>query len=482
MVQATNDTLPSVGLTAGAPTAPAPVAVVEKERVPAGFAASNYAKLVNLFGYGIWSDDAGPLDLETAIKQSAVLICLDVISQDISKVQLHLRRRLPAGGSEVVEPGEHWLAAKLALEPNRHHTWAEFTEMMVLHLAAVQNAFIAKRMTRAGRVEELIPLLPARTRILVDEVSGRYVYDVERITPHEKIMLAGLERYLLDDEVIHIRGRMFDGLFGYSNLEAGSAIMSLNKAVHDYQTRLYKNDAMMRGVFQMAKDSELSPEAYERLKDQLAKLWASVRDKGVPMVLEDGMEFKPISMSADAAETAKAKQNAIEDTARLFRIPPHKMMHIVNVKYENMETLEKSYVQDTLIPIANRIEQRLARGLLTEGERLQYFLQFDREAMELTDVEKQAEIIKVFLQHGAMTIDEARGRRKMNPLPNGAGNSRLIPSAYTLVDEKNETILASGPPAPEEGDDATESEDEKDSATETEDETKALAPPEPRVD
>jgi hypothetical protein len=120
------------------------------------------------------------------------------------------------------------------------------------------------------------------------------------------------------------------------------------------------------------------------------------------------------------------------------------MMHIVNVKYENMETLEKSYVRDTLIPIANRIEQRLVRGLLSPDERGSLYLEFDREAMELTDVEKQAEIIKVMLGNGAMTIDEARQRRGMNPLPNGAGAVRLVPSTFTLVDESNEVVLGAG--------------------------------------
>lgn len=420
------------------------VAVTEKALTPTGFAAGQFARLVNMFGYGIWNDEAGPMNIEDAIKLSAVLICLDVISQDIAKVTLRLRRRLPGGGSEVVEPSEHWLAQMLIMDPNPYHTWAEFTEMMILHLGAVQNAFIAKRMTRAGRVEELIPLLPARIRILVDEDYGRYFYDIDRVTPQEKIMLRGMERYMLEDEVIHIRGRMFDGLFGYSNLEAGSAIMSLSKAVQDYQTRLYKNDAIMRGVFQLKNEQTLSEEAYQRLKEQLSTLWKNARESGKPIVLEEGMEFKGISMNSDAAETSKAKQNAVEDVARLFRIPPHKMMHIVNVKYENMETLEKSYVRDTLIPIANRVEQRLERGLLTAEERASLYIEFDREEMELTDVEKQAEIMKVMLANGAMTIDEARQRRGMNPLPNGAGRTRLIPANYALVDDANEVVLPAG--------------------------------------
>lgn len=423
---------------------PAEVKAVEKAAQP--LAMSNYARLVNLFGYGVWSDEAsGPIDLEKVLKLSAALVALDVLSQDISKVDLQLRRRLPNGGSEVVMPGEHWLAAMLADVPNEHHTWGEFVEMIVLHLAAVQNAYVGKVLTLAGQVEQLIPVLPGRVRIYVDPESGLYFYDVDRNTPHEQMLMRLFpQRFLLGDEVIHIRGRLFDGLFGYSNLEAGSAVFALSSAVQDYQTRLYKNDAIMRGVFSLPNEEVLGEAAFRRLKDQLATLWSKMRTSGAPIVLEQGMEFKSVSMNSDAAETAKAKQNAIEDVARVFRIPPHKMMHIVNVKYENMETLEKSYVQDTLIPIARRVEQKMNVGLLSPEERQTYFLQFDREAMVLTDVKAQAEIMKVLLDRGVISLDEARMKRGYNPKPNGSGRVFLIPANYALVDDRNEVVLAAG--------------------------------------
>lgn len=407
---------------------------------------SNYARLVNLFGYGVWSDEAsGPIDLERVIKLSSALVALDVLSQDISKVDLQLRRRLPNGGSEVVMPGEHWLARMLADRPNEHHTWGEFIEMVVLHLASVKNAYIGKVMTVFGKVEQLVPILPGRVRIYVDPEEGLYFYDVDRNTPHEQLLMrAFADRFLLGDEVIHIRGRMFDGLFGYSNLEAGSAVFALASAVQDYQTRLYKNDAILRGVFTMPNEEVLGEAAFRRLKEQLGTLWTKMRNTGAPIVLEQGMTFSHVAMNADQAETAKAKANAIEDVARVFRIPPHKMMHIVNVKYENMETLEKSYVQDTLIPIAQAIERKMGVGLMTAEERQTYFLQFDREAMVLTDVKAQAEIMGVLLDRGVISHDEARMKRGYNPKPNGAGKVFLIPANYALVDEANNVVLPAG--------------------------------------
>lgn len=427
------------------------------------------AWLADLYGYYPFGEDR-PLPLDEALQISAVLICLDVPAQDISKTPRYLRRKLPGGGSQIVEPKEHWLAKMLALEPNPWHTWSEFIEMMVLHLGAVRNAFVAKKLRdRTGQVEHLIPVLPGRVSIFVDEAQQQYSYEVERLTPNERMMLSRFPATLLHDELIHFRGRMFDGLFGFSNLDAGAKVMGFSKALMEYQTRLYKNDGSVRGVFQMPKEQTepLPDPIFKRLKEQLANRWSASRDAGVPIVLEQGMQFQSVAMNADQAEVAKNRDKAVEDVARIFRIPPHKMMHIVNVKYENMETLEKSYVQDTLIPICKIIEERLTRSLLTADERLEYYIEFDRDSMQLTDVEKQAKMIEVMMDRGAMTIDQALMRRGMNPLPNGAGNVRLIPQGFRVVNDKNEIIIDAGQPVKEKPDDKPA--DEPDDTAEDED-------------
>jgi HK97 family phage portal protein len=248
--------------------------------------------------------------------------------------------------------------------------------------------------------------------------------------------------YFRKEQIIHLRSRMIDGLYGYSNLVAGASSMGLFKAITDYQTRLYKTDASLRGVFQKKDEAPLSEEAYKRLRQQMAEAMTQLRDKGKPIVLEQGMEFNKIAMNADQAEAVKGRDQAIVDVCRLFRIPPHKAMHLINVKYENMETLEKSYLSDTMVPYFVNVEERLKRDLLvSRADRARYFPWFDREAIELHDPEKQAKVIETMIKHGAMTVDEARHRRGMNPLPNGAGKARLIPSTYTLIGENGEVLV-----------------------------------------
>lgn len=392
-----------------------------------------------------------PLSANEALQQAAVLVCLDIISQDIAKTPLRLKKRLKGGkGAEIVPPREHWLARLLATKPNQWQTWYEFKDMVFLHLALVRNGFIAKSYetlsaVRSGEASGLLPIQPGRMTIDANADETDFVYSATTSNPRERVMMRGFGGPVFtSDRMIHIHGRTFDGLNGYSTLYAGATAMGLVREVTDFQTRLFRNDGNYRGVFQTKEDIEVSDEVFQRLRTQLGESVGHLLRQGRPLLLEGGVEYKAISQTSDQAETAKTRSAAIIDVFRLFRIPPHKAMQLEAVKYENLEQMEKSYVSDTLVPYCTQFEERVSHALLLPEESLDYFLEFDRDAMALQDAKAQAEINKVGLSFGAITINEYRATRGYNPLPDKAGDVRLIPSTYTVVDDKNAVVIPAG--------------------------------------
>lgn len=424
---------------------PAGLGSIEKATGPDGKFQPDYWKtLSDILGWG----STATFGFQDAIQLSAVLICLDVLSQDIAKVTLRLMRRVK-GGSEPVLPREHWLARLLADQPNEHHTWPEFIEMVMLQLGLVQNSFIVKRITPTGETTEMIPTIPGHVTIDVLEDFSAYVYRISVATMNELVQLRGFDVTLREEQVIHLRGRMFDGLYGYSTLAAGAKAMGLAKEISDFQSRLYQGDGALRGVFQMKDtvgEGELAEAAFKRLKQQLAERMTRFRREALPLILEGGLQFSGVSMTSDQAEVAKARDAAILDQCRLFRMPPHKAMHLAAVKYENLDSMERSYVSDTLIPYCKRIEHRLGRSLLNDDERLDLFLEFDRQEMMLADPEKLGKLLADGLKYGALEIDEWRRAVpiRLNPLPNRSGEVRVIPSTFTVVDRNNDVVIAAG--------------------------------------
>lgn len=384
------------------------------------------------------------VSLIEALQQHAVLACVDVISRDISKSKLDLYERLPNGGKRKVLPNEHHLARFLAMYPNTEHNWQEFWQLSTLHLVMASNVFMAKREER-GMVKELIPVIPARVTIQHNPSTYEKFYEVTRKNLFDTAMLRGFSDYFTEDTMIHVRKRVVDGLHGFATLAAGGPTINLAKQIQDYQTRLYENDGQARiAVQQDAGMKPLADDAFRRLKQEIRAAAKNMMKNGEAMLLEPGYKAEILAMTAADMRVAETHEQMIGAVARVFGVPPHKIGHLSDEKYSNMEVLDRAYAQDVLVPIAQCFEHALARSLMSDREHERYFFEFDRRAMEIVDFKVRAEALKIGLQNGAITPDEFREVFGLNPLENEAGNVRFFQSTMTVVDSNNEVLIPAG--------------------------------------
>jgi HK97 family phage portal protein len=375
------------------------------------------------------------ISLVEAFQIAGVVACSDIIAQDVSKATLRLKKWRRYGvSSEPVDPRDHPVAKWLVKRPHRRFTWRKLTEMAVRWLACTQNAYIVKGIAVDGTPTELIPVMTLRVHKFVDPESGDYWFNVTRGSNFERALLRAYDNRIPEENIIEIRGRMVDGSIGYSKLV-------LSRSINAYQERLYSSDAREKGVVEMPEGAELSQEAYDRLNRQMKEKWNRARTENEPIVLEGGAKFHSVTMTAADADVAKVRDQQILEVARLFRVPPHKIMHFDTSKYSNLEAQERVYLADTLIPTAAAIEDELKFALLSERDQLKYFFEFDRDEMAAVDSKTRAEIATKAVERTGITLDEFRQMLGADPLPNGAGNVRLLPVNFAVLDENNRVIV-----------------------------------------
>lgn len=381
-----------------------------------------------------------------ALQQAAVLVCLDVLAQDIAKARLQLVQKLPGGNMKVVDAlgaGSTPMAEMLALEPNERHTWIEFVQMVVYHLVMRSNSYAYIKRNRVGDVLELVPLQPGQVSERINQTTGEVFYDINASTVQEMALL-GQGRWSFtapERDVIHFRQRMLDGFWGYSTLTAGGRAISLGSEIESFQRNQLSANPTTRGFFSREKGAgELSNPAFLRIKDQLRRLLRRGAD-GEPMLLEDGIKFEEFTFKGSDTEITKLFDKHVETVCRLWRMPPHKVMHLSAVKYENLATLEMVYVRDTLVPICRLIESRMEKALLDRRDRLRYGFMFNRDDMVVADEEQEREWVTQMTDRSAITINEARVAAGWNPVP--WGETRFVPANGVLIDEQN-NVVASG--------------------------------------
>lgn len=376
-----------------------------------------------------------------ALQQAATVACLDVLAQDIAKAPLVLYRRTPDGGSKVVGPREHPLARLFWLRPNKHMTWNEFVQMLIYHLGLSSNGYLVPRFKRNGEIAGLTPVLPGRVDINVAPSTNELVYRVSPGTAFEEVQLESPGSFILfEDEMIHIKHRFLNGIVGTSTLAVGNKVFSLTDSLHAFGERLFARDGTLRGTFET--ESTFEQDQYDRLVMSLNMALAKLRDTGFPLVLENGLKFNKISVTPAEAQQKEYWDGQIAETARLFRIPLHKIGHLTAIKYDNMGPMEAAYVNDSLIPRCQAIEERLNVGLLTEEEQLDYYIEFDRKILRRADEKALSEQVTKQWTGGLITQNEAREELGYNPAKNG--DVYQMPANTYLIGVDHKVIVAPG--------------------------------------
>lgn len=407
------------------------------------FETKDHGQEMSLAEFTSWMSENYGSGIGKFLQIAAFLLCCDVIAQDIAKSTLRLRERLENGTSKIVHPTQHEIAGLLALEPNRRHTWYEFVEMLVLWSCMTSNAYAGVLRNNFGDPTELIPFQSTR---ITEKIEGRDVfYDVVAGTMQEQALLGAGFKTFHERDMIHVRGRMYDGMDGFSTIRAGKTTLDTSAAIEKFRGKLFSEEGQTRGVFTREKEGTMDEVAFQRLRQQFKILMSKFRQLTEPIVLEDGIKFSPISSKPQEIELAKQFEAQINEVCRLLRVPPHKVFAMDGSKYTNLETMEKAYVGDTLVPIAERFEQRYSKVLLSKKDRLKYFFEHDRSEMTLRDTKLETDRVIRAVERGVILIDEARAVLGYNPLGNDAGQTRTIPVNMVVVDENNEVIIgASG--------------------------------------
>ncbi|WP_192246086.1 phage portal protein [Mesorhizobium silamurunense] len=407
----------------------------------------------------------GTLGIREAMEQAAFMLCCDVIAQDIAKSTLRLRKKIGINTSVVIEANDHPIAAMLALEPNRRHTWYEYKEMTAYWMCFSQNSLAGVIRNNLGDPLELLPFMTNR---VMEKVDGRDIfYDVSASTMQEQALLGAPFRTFHERDMIHVRGRLIDGMDGYSTMIAGRRTLETAQAIGDFRDTLFGEEGQIRGVFTRDQPGVLDEVAFQRLRSQFRILMDRFRAGVEPVVLEGGLKFDPIASKPQDLELSKQFISQIEETCRLLRVPPHKVFQMDGAKYENLETQEKMYVGDTLVPVCERFEQRYERVLLSRKDRLAGLIfEHDRDEMTLRDTQRETERVIRALERGAIEWDEARAKLGWGPLPNGQGQFRMVPANMTIIGRDGKVVLQ-GSNAPDKGGDGKGGDGKTDGAGDT---------------
>ena len=152
----------------------------------------------------------------------------------------------------------------------------------------------------------------------------------------------------------------------------------------------------------------MTADVIARLRDSWSKLYSGSENAGKTVILEEGLEYKPVSLNPRDLLLNENKKDNLSDICRLFNIPESLVNPNAN-KYGSLEQNNIFFLQYCLSPIISTIENGLNKSLFLEEEKDQgLFWAFDTsEVLRMTEKERY-DALKVGLDAGVITMNEAR--------------------------------------------------------------------------
>jgi len=360
----------------------------------------------------VWT--AGPVQMtnssvhltpELALQISAYWACVRVIAEDVAILPLVMYRRRDDGGKNRAP--FHPIYDVLHDQPSEFQDSFSFVFWMTACAVTWGNAYARIVSGQRGAVDQLRPINP---RLITPQYNGATLtYSLK--LPNNRTEV------LHSDEVFHLPGVTIDGdgTFGTSILAYARESLGAAYAADSYGAKFWANDATPGIVLEHPKT--MSDPAAKRLAENWDTNHAGYRRARKTAVLEEGMKASVIGMSNEDAQFLETRLFNVVEVCRWFRMQPHKIAHLIQATFSNIEHQSIEHVTDTIQPWTTRWERAIKRQLI--DDKRHYFAEFLFDALLRGDTVSRYEGYRSAVGVPFMTKNEARGKENMNPLPGG---------------------------------------------------------------
>lgn len=330
----------------------------------------------------------------------AVYACIRVLTEAIASLPLITYERFDNGDKERAKSFS--LYKLLHDEPNHLMTSFELRELLVGHLCLRGNAYCYIERDN-GEIVALWPLHPDKVTV---EISGR-----ELVYKHQN---DGTEKTYSMDDILHFRGLSTDGIIGYSPLNLLKDSFGYSKAVQEYSSSYFKNDASPGGI--LSTPNALNGNSIKDLRQTWTEGHAGKGKHHRVAILDNGLTWQSIGISPQDSQLIESQKFSVVEIARVFRVPLNLVMDYERSTYSNVTEQNRSFLTHTLQPWLTRIEQAMEKSLLTESEKEKYLIEHLTQGFLRADTKTRYESYKIAIDAGFLTIDEVRQLENMNRL------------------------------------------------------------------
>jgi len=362
--------------------------------------------------------DANVFDTDKALTLTAVWCAIRLLAESVSSLPISVFTKQANG--DKLEDSKSPIYNLVKFKPNYYQNKITFFEFIMLSICTEGNSYVQIVRNNSGTPVQLICLSPSSVTVVVNNNELFYQVDGGSV--------------LDSSDVLHFKTITDDGVTGLSPIDQCAKALNWGVSLEEFGSTFFSNGAKPSSILQT--DRALSDTALQRLKTSFNNNYGKLKNSNSTIVLEEGLTFKPISISPEQAQFLSSRQFSIEEVARIFNVPPHMLKDLSKSSFNNIEMQSREFVTYTLMPYITRIEQEMNLKLFRTNELGKTFIEFNVNGLLRGDVKSRTEAYKTAITNGYMSINEVRQKENLNSIE--GGDKHFMQMNMTTIDKIGE--------------------------------------------
>ena len=340
-------------------------------------------------------------DSDKALTLTAVWCAIRLLAESVSSLPISVYTKQENG--DKTEDTKSPIYKLVKFKPNYYQNKITFFEFIMLSICTTGNSYVQIVRNNSGTPTQLICLDPDKATVVID--NNELFYQIDG---------AGV---LDSSDILHFKTITDDGITGISPIDQCAKALKWSENLEEFGSTFFSNGAKPSSILQT--DRALSDTALTRLKSSFANTYGKLKNSNSTIVLEEGLTFKPISISPEQAQFLASREFSISEVARIFRVQPHLLMDLTKSSFNNIEMQSQEFLTYTLMPYITRIEEEMNLKLFRTNELGKTFIEFNVNGLLRGDVKTRNEAYKSGITNGYMSINEVRRYENLNSIEGG---------------------------------------------------------------
>jgi HK97 family phage portal protein len=338
------------------------------------------------------------IDQITSMRINAFYACVLLISDTISTLPVDAFQRID-GNRVPYRPQPAWIQ-----RPDVDLLRTEHYQQVLISLLLDGNAFVRIFRDTTGQIANLVVLDPNRVKITRTPVTRELIYIIDENNEYP----------VTAQDMLHMTEMRKSGdLRGISRVTELKDNLGLASALQSFASRFFGQGATTSGVIETP--NGLNREQAKELVDGFDSRHKGYRKAHKTGILTGGAKFVRTGVNPDEAQMLDSQKFAVEQIARIFRVPPP-MLGITTggMSYNSVEQQNINFVTHTLRPYIAKMEDAYST-LLPNGA----FIRFNVDGLLRGDFATRMNGYSIGSQAGFLSVNDIRGFEDLQPVDGG---------------------------------------------------------------